>query len=78
MARREVAHGEVKDLVAWSAIPGGFPHQFYKGISWECHLCGGHFYSKHEIKRHLEEEHEVQNIGFDDLNRVYGEAPEKQ
>jgi hypothetical protein len=70
--REVVAVGEEKNLVAWSAIPGGFPHQYYRGISWECLLCGGHYYSKYEIKRHLEEEHGVKAIGFDSLNRVWG------
>jgi hypothetical protein len=54
--RRIVAYGEEKNLVAWSAIPSGFPHQYYRGISWECLLCGGHYYSQGEIKRHLEKE----------------------
>jgi hypothetical protein len=71
--RRLVAYGEAKNLVAWSAIPSGFPHQYYRGISWECLICHKHEYSEYEIKQHLEKEHGIRNITIDALNRVWGE-----
>jgi hypothetical protein len=76
MTRKVVAHGEIKNLVAWSAIPYGFPQQYYHGFVWECHLCGKHEYSEYKIKQHLSE-HGIKNIVIDDLNRVWGEEEMK-